>query len=279
MRTLIQFEMVKLSILANLHQSLLYSSVYFPFILFEQSQDIWLCLEPWAIYKEESAGVWGLAMRCLNIGQEEAQCTGPSATRLCPEYTLWAQQQASGTCSAAGQIKALITRLTRALLGSLAQEVAETPLSILFLLLSLPLWLMLMATRDISGRPCATEQNASVPKLWRQKTSQAGLMRLLWVAVFHYSSKCIAIILVVGWRAACWSHLREAPLVCQRSWSEWEGNNVYCCIFCFLSLYFKSFFHLLLVPCDVHLFKSAGCTLPSPRCSMSFTTCLRQSHQ
>lgn len=46
MRTLIQFEMVKLSILANLHQSLLYSSVYFPFILFEQSQDIWLCLEP-----------------------------------------------------------------------------------------------------------------------------------------------------------------------------------------------------------------------------------------
>lgn len=33
------------------------------------------------------------------------------ATRLCPEYTLWAEQQASGTCSVA-------------LLGFLAQEVA-----------------------------------------------------------------------------------------------------------------------------------------------------------
>lgn len=62
-------------------------------------------------------------------------------------------------------------------------------------------------------------------------------MRLLWVAVFHYSSECTAIILVVGWRAACWSHLREGPAACQRSWSLWEGNNVYCYIFCILSLY------------------------------------------
>lgn len=78
-------------------------------------------------------------MCCLNIGQEKAQCTGPYATRLYPEYTLWAEQQASGTCSVAGQIKALFTALTRALLGSLAQEVAQTPLSLpLFLLLSLP---------------------------------------------------------------------------------------------------------------------------------------------
>lgn len=27
--------------------------------------------------------------------------------RLCPEYTLWAEQQACSTCSAVGQIKAL----------------------------------------------------------------------------------------------------------------------------------------------------------------------------
>lgn len=78
-----------------------------------------------------------LATCCLNIGQEKAQCTGPSATRLCPEYTLWAEQQTSGTCSVAGQIKALVTALTRALLRSAAQEVAQTTLSIFFLLLSL----------------------------------------------------------------------------------------------------------------------------------------------
>lgn len=56
----------------------------------------------------------GLAVCRLNIGQEKAQCTGPSAARLCLEYTLWAEQQASGTCSVAGQIKALRTALTRA---------------------------------------------------------------------------------------------------------------------------------------------------------------------
>ncbi len=107
-------------------------------------------------------------MCCLNIGQEQAQCTGPSATRLCPEYTLWAEQQASGTCSVAGQIKALFTALTRALLGSLAQEVAQTLLSILFLLLSLSSPVTHTFTgvaHDFTGRPCATEQNASVTKL------------------------------------------------------------------------------------------------------------------
>lgn len=80
-----------------------------------------------------------MVVRCLNTEQEKAQYTGPSATRLCPEYTLWAEQQASGTCSVAGQIKALFTVLTRALLGSLAQEVPQTPLSILFMRLSLSL--------------------------------------------------------------------------------------------------------------------------------------------
>lgn len=90
---------------------------------------------------------------------------------------------------------------------------------------------------DFTGHPRATEQNASVTKLSRQKTWGAGQMRLLWVAVFHNSSECTSIILVVGWRAACWNHLREGPGACQRSWSEWEDNNVYCYIFCFLSLY------------------------------------------
>lgn len=102
---------------------------------FKHFQAIWLCLWPEAIYKGAREGVLGLAVRCLNIGQEEAQCTGPSATRLCPEYTLWAEQQASGTCSVADQIKAFFTALSSALLDSLAQEVAQTPLSIIALCL------------------------------------------------------------------------------------------------------------------------------------------------
>ena len=60
-------------------------------------------------------------------------------------------------------------------------------------------------------------------------------MRLLWVAVLRYN--CSAVILLAVWRAACWSHFGEGPVACQQLWSEWEGNNVYCYIFCFLFLY------------------------------------------
>lgn len=64
-----------------------------------------------------------LAMSCLNIGQKEAQCTGAYAARSSPEYTLWAEQQASGTCSAVGQIKAVFTSVTRALLAARAPAI------------------------------------------------------------------------------------------------------------------------------------------------------------
>lgn len=81
-----------------------------------------------------------------------------AATRLCPEYTLWAEQQASGTCSAAGQIKALFTALTRAPLGSLAQEVTETTIFPLATSLSSSVTRdYTRLARDITGQPSATE--------------------------------------------------------------------------------------------------------------------------
>lgn len=201
-----------------------------------------------------------LATCSLNIGQQEAQCTGPSATRLCPEYTLWAGLQASSTCSVVGQIKAHFTALTRALLHSLAKEVARTPLSILYFSLilndsqkSLTLLNRLMTSLD------SHVQNFKDKRLNRQ----TGQMSLLWVAVFHYSAECATIILVVGWRAACWSHSREGPVACQRSWSKWEGKNAYCFIFCFLSLrlhllaatwFFFCFFNHVLLGCIINTF-------------------------
>lgn len=223
------------------------------------------------------------------------------ATRLYPEYTLWAEQQASGTCSVAGQIKALSLQHWQGLFWVPSPKKLHSAIYPLFTTLSSSVTHDFTGVaHDFTGQPCAAEQKASVTKLKRQKTAQARQMRLLWVAVFHYSSECIAIILVVGWWAACWSHLREGPVACQRSWSEWEGNNVYCYIFCFLSLYLYLFtaasifciFYvqsLLSFPCTVHykyLFISAIYSLSFPgrmasfsRYCMSFATSLYQSDQ
>lgn len=118
-----------------------------------------------AFYKGESEGVSGLAMCCLNTGQEQAQYAGLSATRLCPEYTLWAEQKDSGTCSVASQIKAFFTALTRALFGSLAQDVPKVLLSILFFtFLSSPVThRFIYLAHDFTGqlKSCATEQSAT----------------------------------------------------------------------------------------------------------------------
>lgn len=109
-----------------------------------------------------------LAMCCLNIGQKKAQCTGAYAARFCPEYTLWAEQQASGTCSVVSQIKAVFTSVTRALLRSLLPaEVAQTPPSI-FLSASPSSSVTHNLTgqiHDFTEQPRASEQNTSATKL------------------------------------------------------------------------------------------------------------------
>lgn len=198
-----------------------------------------------------------LAMCCLNIVQKKAQCTGAYAARFCPEYTLWAEQQASGTCSVVSQIKAVFTSVTRALLRSLLPEKLRRLHHLSFLLLlSLPRWLTASLGRFMTSLSSHVQVNKTHPlpnfKDKRQhKWDYSG---------WHFSTTAQSALLqfflfffkLCSGEAACWSHLREGPVACQRSWSEWEGNNVYCYIFCFLSLHlhrltaarlFHSFFY------------------------------------
>lgn len=105
-----------------------------------------------------------LAMCCLNIGQKKAQCTGAYAARFCPEYTLWAEQQASGTCSVVSQIKAVFTSVTRALLRSLLPEKLHRLHHLsFFLLLSLPLWLTTSLGRFMTSLSSHVQVNKTHP--------------------------------------------------------------------------------------------------------------------
>lgn len=129
-----------------------------------------------------------LAKSCLNIGQKEAQCTGACAARFCPEYTLWAELQASGTCSAVGQIKAVFTSVTRALLAAQAPAIylpSFLPASVSD---SQPRRSGLMTPHRAAtcNGTKKTKKHTHTPlNFKRQKTAQ---MRLLWVAVFHDGS-------------------------------------------------------------------------------------------
>lgn len=144
------------------------------------------------------------------------------------------------------RLKLFFATLTRALLGSLAQDVPQIWLSIP-LSTSLPS----SVTHSLSGSPhqlhlpaevmCSLRSPTSVSKLHRQKAAQAGQRRLLWVAVLHCSSERTAVILLAVWGAACWSHLEEWLVACQLFVVKREGYNMHCYIFCFLILYLYLF--------------------------------------
>lgn len=88
-------------------------------------------------------------------------------------HTLWVEQQASGTCSVASQIKAFLTTLTRALLGSLAQDVTQTLLSTPFFFSSSSVTHSLPVS-SLTSQPCATEQIHVLPNFKDKRLHRQG---------------------------------------------------------------------------------------------------------